>query len=214
MVYCCCQWNIMREMWACHEVQGFWVGERGWGLKQAHDLSGSCLATFVVGSSGEEEHWFITIKGTDQQISGASVVIGKCIAKQHVHTPQKQKTGNAVLGVAPPSPSSSNSDSQFQPPPSTLSQPVTISATQVVLTPLPAGSPMPVGTPMPTMPSLASGSLMDISSPMALSTLTPNMLSTPVIFYTFGHYSQGNLAQHSSNTASTLPLWQARAINT
>ncbi|KAG6901406.1 hypothetical protein C0995_012325 [Termitomyces sp. Mi166 len=82
-----------------------------WGLKQAHDLSSSHLATFVVGPSGEEGHWFITIRGTNQQIGEALIVIGKHIAKWHVHAPQKQKTGNAALGVASLAPSLSDSDS-------------------------------------------------------------------------------------------------------
>ncbi|KAG6859480.1 hypothetical protein C0995_008083 [Termitomyces sp. Mi166 len=84
---------------------------QGWGLKQAHDLSGSWLATFVVGPAGNEGRRFVTIRGTDQQIGEALVVIGKRIAKHQVHAPQKQKTGNAVLGVAALAPSPSDLDS-------------------------------------------------------------------------------------------------------
>ncbi|KAG6871833.1 hypothetical protein C0995_015958, partial [Termitomyces sp. Mi166 len=81
------------------------------GLKQAHDLSGSWLATFAVGPAGNEGHWFVTIRGTDQQIGEALVVIEKRIAKCQVHAPWKQKTGNAVLGVAAPALSPSDSGS-------------------------------------------------------------------------------------------------------
>ncbi|KAG6870488.1 hypothetical protein C0995_012677 [Termitomyces sp. Mi166 len=84
---------------------------QGWGLKQAHNLSSSQLSAFAVGPARNEGHRFVTIRGTDQQISEALVVIGKCIAKRQVHTPQKQKTGNAVLGVAALALSSSNSGS-------------------------------------------------------------------------------------------------------
>ncbi|KAG6871106.1 hypothetical protein C0995_008154 [Termitomyces sp. Mi166 len=78
------------------------IGHQGQGLKQAHDLSGSWLAAFAVGPAGNEECWFVTIRGTDQQIGEALVVIGKCIAKCRVRAPRKQKTGNAALGVAAP----------------------------------------------------------------------------------------------------------------
>ncbi|KAG6901245.1 hypothetical protein C0995_014651 [Termitomyces sp. Mi166 len=110
------------------------IGHQGQGLKQAHNLSGSWLATFVVGPAENEGCQFATIRGTDQQIGKALVVIGKHIAKRQVRTPWKQKTGNAVLEVAAPAPSSFNSDSvsstskpptqQKQPSPNpTLSQP-------------------------------------------------------------------------------------------
>ncbi|KAG6892113.1 hypothetical protein C0995_005292, partial [Termitomyces sp. Mi166 len=83
----------------------------GQGLKQAHNLSGSQLAAFAVGPTGDEGHRFITIRSTDQQIGEALVVIGKCIAKHQVRASWKQKTGNAVLGVAPLALSPSHSDS-------------------------------------------------------------------------------------------------------
>ncbi|KAG6858635.1 hypothetical protein C0995_015093, partial [Termitomyces sp. Mi166 len=92
------------------------IGHQGRGLKQAHDLSGSQLAAFEVGPAGNEGRRFVTIRGTDQQIGEALVVIGKRIAKQHVHAPQKQKTGNSVPKVAALAPSPSNSDSALSTP--------------------------------------------------------------------------------------------------
>ncbi|KAG6872802.1 hypothetical protein C0995_006531, partial [Termitomyces sp. Mi166 len=59
------------------------------GLKQAHNLFSSQLAAFAVGLANEEGCWFITIKGTNQQIGEALVVIGMCIAKWCVRTPWK-----------------------------------------------------------------------------------------------------------------------------
>ncbi|KAG6871632.1 hypothetical protein C0995_002112 [Termitomyces sp. Mi166 len=87
------------------------VAMNGQGLKQAHDLSGSQLAAFAVGPAGNEGHRFITIRGTDQQIGEALVVIGKRIGKRRVHAPRKQKTGNSALAVAALAPSPSESDS-------------------------------------------------------------------------------------------------------
>ncbi|KAG6870370.1 hypothetical protein C0995_013490, partial [Termitomyces sp. Mi166 len=87
------------------------IGHQGRGLKQAHNLSSSRLATFAVGPAGNEGHWFVTIRGTNQQIGEALMVIGKRITKQRVHAPQKQKTGNSVPNVAALAPSLSESDS-------------------------------------------------------------------------------------------------------
>ncbi|KAG6858962.1 hypothetical protein C0995_012582, partial [Termitomyces sp. Mi166 len=81
---------------------------QGQGLKQAHNLSSSQLAAFAVGLAGNEGHQFVTIRGTDQQIGEALVVIGKGIAKCRVHTTQKQKTGNTALEVAALAPSPSD----------------------------------------------------------------------------------------------------------
>ncbi|KAG6860687.1 hypothetical protein C0995_008600 [Termitomyces sp. Mi166 len=50
-------------------------------------------------------------EGTNQQIGEALVVIGKHITKCCVCAPQKQKTDNAALEVAPPAPSPSDLDS-------------------------------------------------------------------------------------------------------
>ncbi|KAG6858973.1 hypothetical protein C0995_012535 [Termitomyces sp. Mi166 len=87
------------------------IGHQGQGLKQAHNLSSSWLATFTVGPAGNKGCWFITIRGTDQQIDEALVVIGKRIAKRCVHAPWKQKTGNSAPKVAASAPSPSDLDS-------------------------------------------------------------------------------------------------------
>ncbi|KAG6859926.1 hypothetical protein C0995_001832 [Termitomyces sp. Mi166 len=186
------------------------IGHQGRGLKQAHDLSGSRLATFAVGPAGNKGRWFVTIRGTDQQISEALMVIGKHIAKQRVHAPQKQKTGNSVPNVAAPAPSPSDLDSapstpqpstqQTRPPCSTPSCPAATPATWATPSSLLAGNLIVIG-PLTSAKPLASGSPMDTTSPMALSTPTPDMSETPVIFYGFGHYSRANMAMHGSNTA-------------
>ncbi|KAG6858271.1 hypothetical protein C0995_001240, partial [Termitomyces sp. Mi166 len=182
----------------------------GRGLKQAHDLSGSRLAAFAVGPAGNEGRRFVTIRGTDQQIGEALVVIGKRIAKRRVRAPRKQKTGNSAPNVAAPAPTPSVSDSASstprqstqptRPPRSTPSHSAATPATRATPLSLPAGSPMVTGPLTSAMP-LASGSPMDTTSPMALSTPTPGMSETPVISYGFGHYSGANTATRGSNTA-------------
>ncbi|KAG6887308.1 hypothetical protein C0995_016262, partial [Termitomyces sp. Mi166 len=67
------------------------------------------LAAFMVGPAENEGCQFVTIRGTDQQIGEALVIIGKRIAKCRVHALWKQKTGNAALGVAALAPSPSDS---------------------------------------------------------------------------------------------------------
>ncbi|KAG6886639.1 hypothetical protein C0995_006314 [Termitomyces sp. Mi166 len=186
------------------------IGHQGRGLKQAHDLSGSWLAAFAVGPAGNEGRQFVTIRGTNQQIGEALVVIGKRIAKQRVRAPWKQKTGNSAPNVAALAPSPSDLDSASstprhstqltRPPCSTLSHSAATPATWATPSSLLAGSPMVTGPLTSAKPS-ASGSPMDTTSPMALSTLTPGMSETPVISYGFGHYSGANTAMRGSNTA-------------
>ncbi|KAG6859751.1 hypothetical protein C0995_004527 [Termitomyces sp. Mi166 len=98
------------------------IRHQGRGLKQAHDLSSSQLATFVVGPAGNKECQFVTIRSTDQQIGEALVVIGKHIAKCRVHAPQKQKTGNAAPRVAALAPSPSDLGSVLSTPKSPIQQ--------------------------------------------------------------------------------------------
>ncbi|KNZ80788.1 hypothetical protein J132_04293 [Termitomyces sp. J132] len=57
------------------------VGHQGQGLKQALDISGTCLVAFTVSLAGGD-HQFVSIWGSDQQIGEALVVIGKWIAKK------------------------------------------------------------------------------------------------------------------------------------
>ena len=71
------------------------VGHQGQGLKQALDISSACLAAFMVGSANRD-CWYITIQGTNQQISEALMVIRKWIARKQVHILWKQCSGNIV----------------------------------------------------------------------------------------------------------------------
>ncbi|KAG6860308.1 hypothetical protein C0995_012900, partial [Termitomyces sp. Mi166 len=135
------------------------------------------------GPAGNEGRQFVTIRGTDQQIGEALVVIGKRIAKRCVRAPQKQKTGNSAPDVAAPAPTPSISDSASSTPrqPTQPTRPPHSSPPCLAATPatratpssLLAGSLMVTGPPTSAMP-LASGSPMDTTSPMAQSTPTPN----------------------------------------
>ena len=128
------------------------VGRRGAGLKQAHDISGSRLTAFsmdVSGSVGERR--FVTIRGADQQIGEALVVIGKRIAKQRVRAPRKQRGKNAVPEAATPAPSR-------DPAPSTPSHtaqerlaPPSMPRTSATPTPIGSGRSSP-STPRPAPP--------------------------------------------------------------
>ncbi|KAG5348688.1 hypothetical protein C0989_008922, partial [Termitomyces sp. Mn162] len=60
------------------------VGHQGQGLKQALNISGTCLAAFTV-SSAKGDCQFISIQGSNRQIGEALVIIGKQIAKKQVH---------------------------------------------------------------------------------------------------------------------------------
>ncbi|KAG6883384.1 hypothetical protein C0993_006469 [Termitomyces sp. T159_Od127] len=94
------------------------VGHQGHGLKQAHDLSSSQLAAFLVGPAGGEGRCFVTIWSTNQQIGEALVVLGKRIAKKHMHAPQKQQSGNAAPAPSrEPASSTLKPSIQFAPPP-------------------------------------------------------------------------------------------------
>ncbi|KAG6873724.1 hypothetical protein C0992_008443 [Termitomyces sp. T32_za158] len=161
------------------------VGHQGQGLKQAHDLSGSRLAAFLVGSAGSEGRCFVTIQGTDQQIGEALVVFEKHIAKKRVRAPQKQQSGNAALAVAVPAPSREPASSTPKPyPQSALPPPPKAS----VHDPTPDFSePSDCDTP-PSVPTPAASSL-PAGSPMALSTPTPALSSPMVINYAHGHYA-------------------------
>ena len=164
------------------------VSHQGRGLKQAHDLSGSRLAAFMVGPAGGEGRRFVTIRGTDQQIGEALVIFGKRIAKKRVRAPRKQRSGNAAPAVAAPAPSRESASST--PKPSTQSAPPPTSMAPMHDPtsdfPDPADWDTPTPTPTPAAPSLPAG------SPMALSTPTPPDPSSPmVIDYAYGHYARG-----------------------
>ncbi|KAG5351622.1 hypothetical protein C0989_005590 [Termitomyces sp. Mn162] len=57
------------------------VGHQRQSLKQALDISGTHLAAFTVGLVGGD-CWYDSIRGSDQQIGEALMVIGKWIAKK------------------------------------------------------------------------------------------------------------------------------------
>ncbi|KAG6863296.1 hypothetical protein C0993_012138 [Termitomyces sp. T159_Od127] len=189
----------------------------GHGLKQAHDLSSSRLAAFLVGPAGGEGRRFVTIRGTDQQIGEALVVLGKRITKKRVRAPQKQRSGNAAPAVAVPAPSRESALStpkpsiQFAPPPPKASA-------QSALPPPPMASMHDSTTDFkepadwddpPPMPVLATSSLL-AGSPMALSSPTPALSFPMVIDYAFGHYTPGisTVPPCGTNTARcSCPTW-------
>ena len=77
------------------------VGRSGKGLKQIHNISGARVAAFQVTTSPDERH--VTIRGTDEQIGEALVVLGKRLARKRVHYPTKKKSEDpAPSSTAPP----------------------------------------------------------------------------------------------------------------
>ena len=75
-----------------------WSGE-----VQIHDISGARVAAFQVTTSLDECQ--VTIRGTDEQIGEALVVLGKRLAHKQVHYPTKKKTEvPASSSAAPPKP--------------------------------------------------------------------------------------------------------------
>ncbi|KNZ72714.1 hypothetical protein J132_02148 [Termitomyces sp. J132] len=86
------------------------VGHQGQGLKQALDISSACLAAFTVSSAGGY-HWFVSIRGSNQQIGEALVVIGKWITNKQVRVLWKQCSGNVTPAVAVPAPLGSTTSS-------------------------------------------------------------------------------------------------------
>ncbi|KAG6871675.1 hypothetical protein C0992_010515, partial [Termitomyces sp. T32_za158] len=174
------------------------VGHQGRGLKQAHDLSGSRLAAFTVGLAGSEGRRFVTIRGTDQQIGEALVVLGKCIAKKRVHAPRKQQSGNAALAVAAPAPSRANALSTPKPPTLSALPPPPMARVPDSTSDFPEPADWDEPTPVPT----PAASSLPADLPMALSTPTPALSSPMVIDYAYGHYARGtSTAPCSTNTA-------------
>ncbi|KAG6871958.1 hypothetical protein C0992_010038, partial [Termitomyces sp. T32_za158] len=161
------------------------VGHQGRSLKQAHDLSGSQLAAFTVGPAGSEGRCFVTIRGTNQQIGEALVVLGKCIAKKRVHTPHKQRSGNTAPAVAALAPSRANASSTPKPPTLSAPPPPPMAHVPDSTSDFPEPTDWDELTPVPT----PAASSLPADSPMALSTLTPALSSPMVIDYAFGHYA-------------------------
>lgn len=66
------------------------IGQGGKGLKQIHDISGARVSAYtLVEGSRDERH--ISIRGTDQQIGDALVVLGKRVARKRIHLPKPKK---------------------------------------------------------------------------------------------------------------------------
>ena len=66
------------------------VGKGGKGLKQISDIAGAQVSAFEVATSLDKCH--ISLWGTDVQIDDVLSVLGKRIAKKHVHYPKKKAT--------------------------------------------------------------------------------------------------------------------------
>src|SRR5215471_857134 len=150
------------------------VGRGGCGLKQVADLSGAALRCFSVATSSGEEH-HVSIRGTEQQIGDALVVLGKRIARKRVHAPKKKREGGkSAASVAPPlaapatapgsTPGPSSSRSGLQPvspgPPSQPSAPPTFQ-------PRPVGASNP-STPRPGSILLALPPTLTVTAPLGL----------------------------------------------
>ena len=73
------------------------IGQGGKGLKQVHDISGARISAYtLVEGSRNERH--VAIRGTDQQIGDALVVLGKRIARKRVHVPKPKKKTEPTAG--------------------------------------------------------------------------------------------------------------------
>lgn len=73
------------------------IGQGGKGLKQVHDISGARISAYtLVEGSCDERH--VSIRGTDQQIGDALVVLGKRIARKRIHVPKPKKKTEPSAG--------------------------------------------------------------------------------------------------------------------
>jgi hypothetical protein len=71
------------------DLCGHIVGRGGRGLKQVSDISGARLTVFSMKANGREER-HVSIRGTEQQLGDALVVLGKRIARKRVRAPKKK----------------------------------------------------------------------------------------------------------------------------
>ena len=78
------------------------VGKGGKGLKQISDIAGAWVSAFEVATSPDKRH--ISLQGTDIKIGDALSVLGKRIARKHVHYPKKKATKEPLASStsAPP----------------------------------------------------------------------------------------------------------------
>ena len=131
------------------------------------------------------------------------MVLGKCIAKRHVRISQKQCPGNAASALSwdtkMSTPKPPNKSQQPPPPPPrspmldfffpdfTLTlAPIPTPTTQTSTAPTP-------WTPMSVVLLMLADFAMDTTLLMTLSTPAPDV-STPIIQYGFGHYSESPMA--------------------
>ena len=83
------------------------IGCRGKGLKQLHNISGTWVSAYTL-TSGLHNERHVSIRGTDEQISDALVVLGKWMAHKRVCGPPAKKP-------APPAPTPANSATHAAP---------------------------------------------------------------------------------------------------
>ena len=67
------------------------IGQGGKGLKQLHDISGARVSAYTL-KSGPRDERHVSIRGTDEQIGDALVVLGKRLARKRVRGPTTKKT--------------------------------------------------------------------------------------------------------------------------
>jgi len=67
------------------------VGQGGKGLKQISNISGARISAYVLAEGSRKEH-HVSIRGTNEQVGDALVVLGKRIARKHVHNSKPKKT--------------------------------------------------------------------------------------------------------------------------
>ena len=67
------------------------IGQGGKGLKQLHDISGARVSAYTL-TSGPRDERHVSIRGTDEQIGDALVVLGKRLARKRIHAPKSKKT--------------------------------------------------------------------------------------------------------------------------
>ena len=82
-------------------LAGHLVGRGGRGLKQVHDISGARVSAYEL-KSGSQDERHVSIRGTDQQIGEALVVIGKRLAHKRVHVPKKKELKHPSAAASAP----------------------------------------------------------------------------------------------------------------
>jgi len=157
------------------------IGQGGKGLKQLHDISGARVSAYTL-TSGPRDERHVSIRGTDEQIGDALVVLGKRMARKRIHGPKAKKTvpGKPLPTVASAPPPVASLPSTWGPaasearrpsslaPPPTSYQPASLplsspsqyrpptAAPSAPLTREPSASPAPPATVVMASPSPSS----------------------------------------------------------